>query len=287
MRALVTGAGGFAGRRLVDALREAGWRVLTSARRGPADLPGDLLKIPLRGVSADVVFHLAGFSSPSASVEHSVEAYAGNAATTARVVRETRAGRFVLASSCQVYGSRPDRSTEETPVAPGTPYAASKLCAEALAFASGKDVVVLRPYNHTGPGQSDDFVCPRIARQIARAESGRGPRMVQVSALSPRRDFFDVRDMVEAYRLAALNAKRGEIYNVATGDPVSIGEVLKLLLAEARVPLKVRARRGTADVLSGDSVKFRGATGWTPRIPLEKTLRDLLDHERARARTAD
>jgi GDP-4-dehydro-6-deoxy-D-mannose reductase len=280
MKALVTGAGGFAGRHLVAGLLEAGWRVVTSARHGPADLPGDLLKIPLRGVSVDVVFHLAGFSNPSASVEHSAEAYAGNAATTARVVRETRAGRFVLASSCQVYGSPRGLATERTPVSPGTPYAASKLCAEALALASGKDVVVLRPFNHTGAGQSDAFVCPRIARQIARAELGLGPRMVEMAALAPRRDFFDVRDMVRAYTLAAAKARRGEIYNVATGDPVAIGDVLKLLLAEARVPLKVRARQGVVDVVSGDSSKFRSATGWRPLIPLSHTLHDLLAYER-------
>jgi GDP-4-dehydro-6-deoxy-D-mannose reductase len=282
MKALVTGAGGFAGRRLVLALREAGWRVLTSARRGPADLPGDLLKIPFRGISVDVVFHLAGFSNPSASLEHSAEAYAGIAATTARVVREMRAGRYLIASSCQVYGSRMVLSTERTPVSPRTPYAASKLCAEALALSSGKDVVVLRPFNHTGPGQSDAFVCPHIARQIALAEAGTGPRVVEVGALAPRRDFFDVRDMAQAYRLAAEKARRGEIYNVATGDAVAIGDLLKLLLAESRISLRIRARQGAQDVMSGDSAKFRAATGWRPLIPLERTLRDLLAYERDR-----
>jgi len=280
MKAFVTGAAGFVGRRLVDALRDAGWRVITSARTGPADLRGDLLRVPLRGVSADVVFHLAGFANPTASIEDASRTYANNTEVTARLVRETRAGRYVVASTCQVYGPRPDRTPESAPVSPRNPYAASKLCAEALALASGKEVVVLRPYNHTGPGQSDQYVCPRIARQIARAEAGLGPRIIKVGALAPQRDFFDVRDMVRAYRLAAERARPGEVYNVSTGHAVSIGEVLGMLLAESRVPLHVQAPDGPSDRVSGDCSKFRAATGWRPEVPLRRTLRELLEFER-------
>ena len=281
MKALVTGAGGFVGSHLVRELRQAGWRVLTADRRGDVDLSGDLLQIPLRDVRVDVVFHLAGFANPSASISDPAETWAGNAKATARVARDVRARRIVVASTGQVYGPRSDRPSESAPVSPRTPYAASKLCGEALALASGKEVVILRPYNHTGPGQSDAYVCPWIARQIARAEAGRGPRVVEVGAVEPRRDFFDVRDMARAYRLAAEKARAGEIYNVATGRPVRIGDVLRLLLAEARVPLRVRAGHGPGDVMSGNASKFRRATGWVPRIPLAQTLRDLLDYERS------
>jgi GDP-4-dehydro-6-deoxy-D-mannose reductase len=281
MKALVTGAGGFVGRHLVRELRDAGWRVLTSDRHGDVDLPGDLRTVSLRGVSVDVVFHLAGFANPSASISDPADAWSGNAVATARVAREIRAGRIVVASTGQVYGPRSDRPSESTPTSPRTPYAASKLCAEALALSSGKEVVILRPYNHTGPGQSDAYVCPWIARQIARAEAGRGPRVVKIGALAPRRDFFDVRDMTRAYRLAAEKARAGEVYNVATGRPVSIGEIVRLLLAESRVPMTVRAGKGVADIVSGEAAKFRAHTGWTPAIPLRRTLRDLLDFERA------
>src|SRR5437879_2338705 len=113
--ALVTGAGGFVGRHLVEALRAAGWKVRTASRRGPADLVGDLGRIPLRGFSVDVVFHLAGFSSPQASVDHARDAFDLNAAVTARIVRELRAGRTVIASTCQVYGPRADAATESSP----------------------------------------------------------------------------------------------------------------------------------------------------------------------------
>ena len=278
--ALVTGASGFVGSHLVRELRRAGWTVRTACREGAADLSGDLLRIPLSGISVDVVFHLAGFSSPQASVNHAAAAFDANAATTGRIVRELRAGRFIIASSCQVYGPQPGPATESTPPLPQTPYAASKLCGEALALASGRDIVILRPYNHTGPGQSADYLCPGIARQVALAEAGRSAAEVRVRALAPRRDFFDVRDMARAYRLAAERGRRGAIYNVATGRPLSIGELARRLAARSRIPLKIRGDRGIADLISGDSARFRADTGWRPEIALDRTLADLLDYER-------
>lgn len=278
--ALVTGASGFVGSYLVRELRRAGWTVFTADRSGSADLPGDLLRIPLGGLRVDVVFHLAGFSSPRASVDQAGLAFEGNAATTARIVRELRARRFVIASSCQVYGPRPDRATESTPVRPRTPYAASKLCGESLALASGRDVVILRPFNHTGPGQSTAFVCPEIAHQVARAEAGLQAPEIRLRSLAPRRDFFDVRDMARAYRLAAERGRPGAIYNVATGSPVSIESIARRMASRARIPLRIRGDRGDADMISGDGTRFRKDTGWLPSIPLDRTLSDLLECER-------
>jgi GDP-4-dehydro-6-deoxy-D-mannose reductase len=285
MKALVTGAAGFVGRWLVGALREAGWRVATADLHPPADLVGDLGRIPLPRTSFDAVFHLAGFANPAASVHARLETFESNAAVTARLARRLRAGRFVFASSGQVYRSSERPANEASPVAPRTPYAASKLCGEALALAATPRAVVLRLFNHTGPGQSDAYLCPRIARQIALAEAGRRPRRVDVAELAPRLDLFDVRDMVRAYRLAAERAPAGAIYNVSTGRPVRVGEILKLFLSMARVPLELRARQGTATVLSGDASRFRAATGWLPELPLPRTLSDILEYERSRARS--
>ncbi len=281
--AFVTGATGFVGRHLVRELRDAGWRVTTAGLRGPADVAGDLQSIPLPRQRFDVVFHLAGFSSPRKSVEQPAACFDANAATTSRLARELRAGRFVLASSSKVYAPSAGPVTETSPLLPSNPYAASKLCAEALAFAGARDAVVLRPYNHIGPGQSDDFVCPAVAKQIVRAEAGVEPPEVRVRNWSPRIDFFDVRDMARAYRLAAERGARGEVYNVATGRPVRVADVVRSLAALARIPLRVHGEDGPEDLSTGDASKFRRATGWAPAIPLAKTLADLLDHERAAA----
>jgi GDP-4-dehydro-6-deoxy-D-mannose reductase len=283
MRAVVTGAAGFVGRHLVAALRAGGHAVTGLDRHGPADRIGDLAALPLRDLRADAVFHLAAFANPSASVGAAEEAFAANVGATRRIVRDLPAGRFVIASSCAVYGRSLRAALETDPPAPATPYAATKLCAEAAALASGRDVVILRPFNHTGPGQSDAYVCPRIARQVAEAELRGRPGTVRVADLGPRKDFFDVRDMVRAYLAAFERGKRGEIYNVATAEPVGIRRIAETLASLARVPIRVSGPQRDRSVLSGDASKFRRDTGWRPLLPLETTLRDLLDHERAEA----
>jgi len=287
MKALITGAAGFAGRHLAAALREARWRVTTLDCRPPADLVLDLARSPLPRLSFDAVFHLAGRASPSASIDAPEETYGDNAETTRRLARSLRSGRLVLASSGQVYGHvpAPENPVDESrPPAPATPYAASKLCAESLALSAWKDVVVLRPFNHTGPGQSDEFVCPRIARQIARAEAGLASPVIEVLDLSPRLDLFDVRDMARAYVLAAERARPGEVYNVASGKAWSIRDIFEMLRAASRIPLRVRGPARDHSLRVGDSAKFRRDTGWKPLIPLRQTLRDLLEHERRAAK---
>lgn len=283
MKAAVTGARGFVGRWLVAGLRESGWSVRTLDRVGPADVVGDLLKVRLRDLRVDVVFHLAGFSNPAASAEAARDCYDANVAATARLLREAPAGRFVVASTAHLYASSPRPVAEDGALDPRSPYAASKLCAEALARASGRDIVLLRPFNHTGPGQSDAYVCPRIARRIARAEHGLEAPVLELGPLAPRRDFFDVRDMVRAYRLAAERAPSGSLYNVGTGRPVSIGGLVRLFLGLSRRPIRVKASKGEPSTLSGDASAFRRAVGWRPEIPLERTLADLLEHERLAA----
>ncbi len=285
MRALVTGAAGFVGRHLAAALREAGWRVTTLDLRPPADLAIDLARDPLPQLPFDAVFHLAGCSSPAASREAPEETYAQNAEAAARLARALRRGRLVLASTSHVYGGGRGRPFDEScPAAPESPYASSKLCAEALARAAWKDTVVLRPFNHTGPGQTDAFVCPRIARQIVRAEAGLASPVIEVRDLAPRRDLFDVRDMARAYLLAAERGRPGEAYNVASGRAWSIREIVDMLRAESPAPLRVRGRSRDRSVRVGDAGKFRSHTGWKPCIPLRRTLRDLLDHERRELR---
>ena len=281
MKALVTGGSGFVGRYLASALREAGWRVATLDCRPPADFVLDLARAPLPRLDYDAVFHLAGQARPAESMKAPEETYALNAEATARLARALRSGRFVFASSAHVYGPGSENSVDESfPTMPPNPYAASKLCAEALARAAWKDTVILRPFNHTGPGQSDAFVCPRIVRQVARAEAGLAPPVIRVQDLAPRRDLFDVRDMARAYILAAERARAGEVYNVASGRAWSVREIAERLRKESRVPLRIEGPSRDASLRVGDASKFRRDTGWKPLIPMERTLQDMLEYER-------
>jgi GDP-4-dehydro-6-deoxy-D-mannose reductase len=148
------------------------------------------------------------------------------------------------------------------------------------------DIVILRPFNHTGPGQTDRFVAPAFAAQIARAEAGLQPPIIRVGNQSPVRDFLDVRDVVRAYLLAFEKA-RPSIYNICSDQGTQIGDLLKMLLGLARIPCRVVSeeglhRAGEADIRIGNSSAFRRETGWRPTIPLRKTLSDLLDVERSK-----
>ena len=144
----------------------------------------------------------------------------------------------------------------------------------------GLPVVLARPFNHLGPGQSDRLVASTLAHQVARNER-EGTDVVLAGDLTPRRDFTDVRDVVRAYRLLVTEGQPGEAYNVCSGVDVPISEVADALIAQARRPMRVeldpsRLRPVELPALRGDPGKLRAATGWTPEIPLERTLSDLL-----------
>jgi GDP-4-dehydro-6-deoxy-D-mannose reductase len=179
---------------------------------------------------------------------------------------------------------------EDAPLRPVSVYGASKAAAEIAALqwyrAYGLDVVVARPFNHTGPGQAPDYVCSALARQVAAIEAGRQPPVLEVGNPDPVRDFGDVRDVAEAYRALLERGRAGEAYNVCTGEGASVAEVIAQLRVHARVPLRVhvdpkRAQGPQVDRLVGDRTRIGRDTGWAPRIPLTDTLRDLLDAWRA------
>ena len=149
----------------------------------------------------------------------------------------------------------------------------------------GLDIVIARPFPHTGPGQAPDFVCADWARQIVRIERGEAEPVLRVGNLDVRRDFSDVRDVVEAYAALMREDRRGEIYNVCSGKAVALREILDFFTAEAKPaaagPIRVeidpaRLRKTDVPFLVGDNRKIAAATGWSPRIPLDRTLRDLL-----------
>jgi len=200
----------------------------------------------------------------------------------------------LVVGSAEEYGAvDPDAAplTEDAPLRPLSPYAVSKVAQGylALQYALSRDLPVIRTrtFPHTGPGRGEAFAESSFARQIAEVEAGRRRPVLAVGNLDAVRDFTDVRDVVRAYRALLDRGTAGEVYNVCSGRGRSIGDILRSLLeiAGTQVELQVdreRLRPSDLPSLVGDPRKAREATGWEPRIPLETTLRDLLEHWRER-----
>jgi GDP-4-dehydro-6-deoxy-D-mannose reductase len=178
---------------------------------------------------------------------------------------------------------------EDSLVNPVSPYALSKAmqneCCRSYALLYNVDVVITRSFNHTGPGQTDTFVLGSFARQIAEIEQGLQDPIIEIGNLDVRRDFLDVRDVGEAYIALLGKGKRGNVYNVCSGKAYSLSDLLDRLcqIAKLDVELRVakeRLRPVDTPELRGDPTKIRTDTGWQPRIPIEETLRALLDHWR-------
>jgi GDP-4-dehydro-6-deoxy-D-mannose reductase len=208
---------------------------------------------------------------------------------------------LLYVSSAEVYGASLKSgapATEQTLLQPMNPYAASKAAADILvlqAAANGLSATVMRPFNHTGAGQSESFVAPSFAAQIARIEAGLQPPVLSVGSLDEERDFLDVHDVVRAYAMA-LDARTsmatGEVFNVASGQAVRIGDLLERLLRQARVPIEVRIdperlRRASIPKAVGDPAHLRQALNWVPTIDLDTTLIAVLDDQRERLASAD
>jgi GDP-4-dehydro-6-deoxy-D-mannose reductase len=201
--------------------------------------------------------------------------------------------RFLMVSTGEVYGKPESVPIDESgALRPRNPYAASKAAAEILvrqmADAGQVPAVVVRAFNHTGPGQTPAFVCAAFADQVARIEAGLQDPVLRVGDLTPQRDFLDVRDVVRAHLLALCRGQVGETYNIASGTPHSIQSILETLIGLSSVKIDVetdpdRLRPTDTPVIAGNAARLRAMTGWAPEIPFEQTLRDLLDHFRALA----
>jgi GDP-4-dehydro-6-deoxy-D-mannose reductase len=311
-KVLITGAGGFVGFHLIHALKALGdVEIYAAVYQATSDLTslipedhivaGDLTDFgfaqKLISISTpDVVYHLAALSVVHSSVGQATSVMNGNTTISYNILEAVRLGapraRFVAISSGNVYGAVKDTTypiTESTPLRPLNPYAVSKVTQEMLALqyylAYGLDVVILRPFNHTGVGQTTDFVIPRLAKQFATIEKGLESPVIEVGNLETIRDFTDVSDMVKAYLLAADKAVAGEIYNIGSGAGHTIREILEILksLSPVKVEIKVKedlVRTADVPVLIADASKFRQATDWEPKVSLNKTISDILENYR-------
>ncbi len=312
MRVLITGIGGFAGSHLADYLLSLpGIEVFGTVYRkhdlvrhleGKVELyHADLLdrhatKEVVRKAKPDAIFHLAGQADVGHSWQMPWRTFELNAHTLLNIL--TTVDDLSLPATVLVVGSneeygmvRPDELPldESTPFRPLSPYGVSKVAQDMLGLqfyqSNRVRTIRVRPFNHIGPRQRPNFVVSAFALQIARIEAGLQPPQIRVGNLSAKRDFTDVRDMVRAYWLAVTKGKPGEVYNLGSGEPHSIQEVLDLLLAESRLPIQVSqdlARMRPADVPETrcDSDKFRRLTGWEPTIPFRRSVLDTLDYWR-------
>ncbi len=289
---LVTGGRGFAGRHLVKLIGD-GVHAPSSAELDLCD--GAAARAAIAELEPATVFHLAAFSSPSESWEHPDRGLLTNLEMTLSLLEAVRheapGATVVLVGSGQVYGE-PERLPidEDEPLAPGNPYAVGKAASDMLgrqyAEAYGMRVVRLRPFNHAGPGQRDEYVVSSLARQVAEAETaGLDEMTLRTGNPEARRDFTDVRDVVRAYALAA--SLDGGAFNVCSGRSTSVEELVAMVAEHARIPVAHqvdpdRLRAHDARDMCGSHARLTEATGWRPEIALDQTIRDTLDWWRAR-----
>jgi GDP-4-dehydro-6-deoxy-D-mannose reductase len=299
MRVLVTGADGFVGRHLCRALEARGDTVWAAG--GPGGLCG-LEVTNLEEVSRCVsdfrpegIVHLAGISSVARSHAAPTETVTVNVLGAAHILQAVREhapqARVLLVGSGEEYGTLAEGhpADEQTPLAPLSPYAASKAAAETIgrqAFASyGTPVLFLRPFNHLGAGQAPGFVVPSFAAQLVKISRGEAPPVVEVGDLSPVRDFTHVLDVVDAYKLLLTRGQAGEAYNICSAIGWSIRQVLDALQELAGTHAEVRvipSRLRTIEIpwLVGSSARLQNL-GWTPRRPVGRALREALEDAQA------
>jgi GDP-4-dehydro-6-deoxy-D-mannose reductase len=306
---LVTGATGFAGGHMVERLAGtcdlvawgrstprvelaplAKWQVVDLLDR-------ELVRRTVAQVRPAAIVHLAGSPQVARSWVDAATPLEVNVLATAHLLEAVRRAhlecRVLVAGSAAVYAPSDAPIREDAPLAPANPYALSKLAEELLALGAvhqdGLDIILVRPFNHTGPRQSPEFVAPGMARQIALAETGRLEPVIRVGNLDARRDFTDVRDMVRAYQALLESGRSGRPYNIGSGVGRSIQSVLDALLSRARVSVRVetdpaRLRPVETTALVADPTRLHDATGWRPAIAFEQTLDDLLEYWRDEVR---
>jgi GDP-4-dehydro-6-deoxy-D-mannose reductase len=304
---LVTGAAGFAGSHLVELLATDPDIILIAwhrpGGRPPRNIPRttweavDLfdaaaVRRAVGRVQPATVYHCAGAAHVGRSWGDTVSTLATNVRCTHHLLEALRIvgrrTRVLITGSAMVYQPANEPLTEDHPLVPPSPYGVSKLAQELLgvrASTASVSVTIGRAFNHIGARQDPSFAASGFARQIAEIEAERRAPEVVVGNLDARRDTMDVRDTVRAYRTIAERGRPARPYNVSTGHAVTIGEMLEMLRAQARVPVRVRVdpsrfRPNDLPVLVGDSSRLRQELGWTPAIPLSQTLDDLLAYWR-------
>ncbi|MDE6968605.1 MAG: GDP-mannose 4,6-dehydratase [Eubacterium sp.] len=304
MKALMIGGCGFVGRYLTRHLKQHGYETVATKMpdRRASDEADTVCELDileegaverlLEKTNPDILFHLAAQSSVAASWNDPGQTIDVNIRGSTNVLeavrRQRKKIRVVLVGSSEEYGKiMPEKMpvSEQQRMQPANIYAATKACQNMIgniyAQAYGLDIVMVRAFNHIGPGQSADFVVSGLCRQAARIKAGLQEAVIKAGNLDVRRDFTDVRDIVRAYAMLAEKGQSGETYNVGSGHAVSIAEVLQIIITQAAVPIRIeidpeRFRPLDVPVVEADIRKLESITGWKPEISLAQTVREML-----------
>ena len=294
-RILVTGGGGFVGGHLLPRLRTAFPAAKIAAPGSGFDVRDTAaMGVLVREIRPDACIHLAAIAAIPAARQDPDRAWAvnlhGTLGLAATIMQDAPECLLLFPSSADCYGRsfQSGRPLDETaPLAPMNAYGATKAAADLALGAlvgEGLRVIRARPFNHTGAGQTTDLVVPAFARQVARIAAGLQAPVMHVGALDPLRDFLDVRDVCDAYVACLTHADTvpsGAIFNIASGVPRRIGDVLTALLQLARITPQIETaesllRQSEIPTASGDAGAARAALGWRPTIAWEDTLRAVL-----------
>ena len=310
MRALITGISGFAGSHLAEFLLNKGYKVYGTFydKSTFSNLNGfidriilyqcdfrnyDILKKIIGKVKPDEIYHLVAISFVPTSLNDPKLTFDTNLYGTLNLYQaiiDLKMNPMILfVGSADEYGLVNENDLpikEECPLRPINPYSVSKASADYLSYFYFKsydlNIVRVRPFNHIGPRQSPEFVCSNFAKQIVEIEKGMKEPVIMVGNLEAKRDFTDVRNMVKAYWLVIQKGEAGEVYNICSERAIQIKELLNNLLELSSKKIEVmkdpqRMRPSDNPVLQGDCSKFRRRSGWKPKIPLDKTLKDILE----------
>ena len=295
---LITGAGGFAGTWLARELVASGHVPVAAPGSAEMDVTdAGAVEAVVSSSRPDAVAHLAAVSYGPDASRDPARAFAVNAIGTLNILEAVRRlpGRtpVLVTGSSEIYGTPRSEDlplTEDAPIGASQPYGRSKLAQEQIAIAAahayGMPIVVSRAFNHTGPGQREQFVAPAFARRVLAARDA-GVQTINVGNLDVERDIGDVRDVVRAYRMlidamVAGTIASPSIFNIATGHRTSIRTVFETLCRLAGVAIEPivderLVRPAEPPVIVGDATRIRTAVGWAAATPIETTLRDLWD----------
>jgi GDP-4-dehydro-6-deoxy-D-mannose reductase len=304
---LITGSEGFVGTKLKIELKNSGYLTLGTSlkevKTGQEDNifqcditnPEEINKLVYDKRPA-AIFHLAALVKPSDAIKDPVVAFKLNLGGTRNILDAVRAipeyrPKIIIIGSSEMFGVTKEgvTVTEETPFAPVNPYGESKLeawkLAEEYIQKYNLDIVCAIPFNHTGPGQAPGFIAPDVAAQIVEIERGLRDPILVTGNIAHKRNFSDVRDVARAYRLLLELGRTGERYIICADQSIPLSFLVNTLIEQSLVKIEHRidpnkARPADIADISASHDKITRETGWRPEIPLEKTLKDLLDYYR-------